>query len=104
TDLTFTCAFHYICTNCHHMRKILLFSFLALLITGTTLSISSCKSDEDKTFEDNCGGKAPGGLTSLLISPEQDISLGQTVVDQIDSSPGEYPVLDSVQYATAYAH
>jgi beta-barrel assembly-enhancing protease len=86
------------------MRKILLFSLLSLLVIGTTLTISSCKSEEDKTYEDDCGGKAPGGLTSVLISTDQDIALGQTVVDQIDSNKAEYPVLDSVLYAAAYAH
>jgi predicted Zn-dependent protease len=86
------------------MRNTILVSVLSIFIIGTTLSLGSCKSEEDKSFDDPCGGKAPGGLTGLLISVEQDIVLGQTVVDQIDSNKAEYPVLDSVTYAVAYAH
>ncbi len=91
-----------------NMRNTILLFTLSLFILGTSVSLTSCKSKEEKardeSFEDPCGGKAPGGLTGLLISVEQDIALGQTVVDQIDSNKAEYPVLDSVQYAAAYAH
>ncbi|MES2780349.1 MAG: M48 family metalloprotease [Bacteroidota bacterium] len=90
------------------MRNTILISILSLCMLGTAVSISSCKSkdekDRDETFEDPCGGKAPGGLATALISTDQDIALGQTVVHQIDSLKSEYPVLDSVQYAAAYAH
>lgn len=86
------------------MRKIFFLSLLSISFLGTSLFVSSCKSKDDEKFEDDCGGKAPGGLTTALISTQQDILLGQTVVDQIDSLKSEYPVLDSVQYAAAYAH
>jgi predicted Zn-dependent protease len=90
------------------MRHTILLFTLFLCIAGTTVSLTSCKSAEEKakdeSFEDPCGGKAPGGLATALISTSQDIALGQTVVHQIDSLKAEYPVLDSVQYAAAYAH
>jgi predicted Zn-dependent protease len=86
------------------MRKLLTVLFLSLLVFSTTLNLTSCKSDKDKNFEDPCGGKAPGGLASVLISPQQDIALGQTVVDQIDSASSEYIILDSTQYPVAYGH
>lgn len=83
-------------------------TIFALLI-AVSLNVSSCKDDEDdkrdEQFKDNCGGKAPGGgITGLLISEQQDIQLGMTVVDQIDSLSAEYPVLDSAQYPEAYGH
>lgn len=82
--------------------------YLSIIVVGClvcmSLILNSCKSEEDKSFEDPCGGKAPGGLTGLLISTEQDIQLGLTVVDQIDSLKSEYPVLDSATHVAAYAH
>lgn len=86
------------------MRNTILLFLFSVSILGTTVSLSSCKSDKDKSFEDPCGGKAPGGLATTLISTKQDIELGQTVVHQIDSLKSEYPVLDSALYPAAYAH
>lgn len=90
------------------MRKIFFLSLLSLSLIGTSVYLTSCKSSDEKerddTFKDECGGKAPGGLTDALIPEQQDIKLGQTVVHQIDSLKSEYPILDSVQYAAAYAH
>jgi predicted Zn-dependent protease len=86
------------------MRKIFFFTILSISILGIAGSLSSCKNNDKENFSDDCGGKAPGGLTSLLISTDQDIAMGKTVAHQIDSLKSEYPVLDSVQYAAAYAH
>lgn len=79
---------------------------ILVLLVAVSTNITSCKNDDrDEQFKDNCGGKAPGGgVTGLLISEQQDIELGLTVVDQIDSLSAEYPVLDSAQYPEAYGH
>jgi beta-barrel assembly-enhancing protease len=59
---------------------------------------------KDKEFKDNCGGKAPGGGLLLAVNISQDIQMGQASVQQIESQPSEYPVLDSASYPAAYAH
>ena len=84
--------------------KFITFLFLILAAGTTTLNISGCKSKDDKSFEDPCGGKAPGGITNMLISTKQDIQMGLATVHVIDSLSSEYPILDSVQYHEAYAH
>lgn len=77
--------------------------FLIILFIATSLSFWGCKKD-DAQFNDPCGGKAPGGLVNMLISTSDDIALGMSVVNEISNNPSKYPVLDSVQYAAAYAH
>ncbi|MEN3040945.1 MAG: M48 family metalloprotease [Bacteroidia bacterium] len=39
-----------------------------------------------------------------LFTVEDDLKLGQQVAQEIESDPQNYPILDSAQYATAYAH
>lgn len=87
-----------------NMRIQSLSYFIVISAVGLCLTLASCKDEKDKQFEDNCGGKAPGGLTGLVMDPERDIDLGLTVVNQIDSLSSEYPVLDSAQYPEAYGH
>ncbi len=84
--------------------KFITFLFIILALGFTTVSLCGCKPKDDKSFEDSCGGKAPGGITSLLISTDQDIQMGLASVHQIDSLSSQYPVLDSAQYPEAYAH
>jgi len=87
------------------MRKYTISVILLSILVSLATFLTSCKSEKDKAFEDPCGGKAPsGGVTGLLISPEQDIELGKTVEYQIDSLKSDYPVLDSAQYPAAYGH
>jgi beta-barrel assembly-enhancing protease len=91
------------------MKKYIALVVLIVAAATITSTFNGCRKDaeqraEDKKFEDACGGKAPGGLTGLLISTDQDIQLGLTVVDQIDSLKAEYPMLDSAQYPAAYGH
>lgn len=81
------------------MKKVL---WLAVCVLGLTLS--ACKSEKDKTFDDPCGGRAPGGATGLLMSLDQDKQLGLSAVDQIEGDPTNYPILDSAKYPEAYGH
>lgn len=89
------------------VRSIVL-SFLAFsIIAFVTVSLSSCQTkgeNDDSTYVDPCGGKAPGGFKTALISTDQDIAMGQNSVQQIEADPATYPILDSVQYSAAYAH
>ncbi|MCX8111769.1 MAG: M48 family metalloprotease [Bacteroidia bacterium] len=39
-----------------------------------------------------------------LFTVEDDLQLGQQVMQEIESNPQKYPILDSAQYAAAYAH
>ncbi len=84
------------------------FLFLMLALGYTVSNISACKSKEDKEydagFEDPCGGKAPGGITDLVMSTDRDIEMGLASVHQIDSLSSQYPILDSAQHPEAYAH
>ncbi len=77
--------------------------YLLIALSSAAFIISGCKKD-DAQFNDPCGGKAPGGLVNMLISTNDDIALGLSVVNEISKDPAKYPVLDSVQYAAAYAH
>lgn len=86
------------------MRKYILVSLSIIALSFIGLTFSSCKSDKDKTFDDACGGKAPGGLTSLLISTDQDIKMGLATVNEIENNPSQYTILDSAKYAVAYGH
>lgn len=60
--------------------------------------------EKDKEFKDNCGGKAPGGLLDLAISPDDDIEMGKTAVAQIEADPTTYPLLDESAYPVPYQH
>ena len=68
--------------------KTLILFGLVLLIIG----LSSCKKDEnnDTTFN--------------IFSIQDDINFGEQLRDEIQSNPSDYPLLDEVQYADAYAH
>jgi beta-barrel assembly-enhancing protease len=39
-----------------------------------------------------------------VFSVSDDITMGQQIDQEIMSNPGQYPILDSAQYAAAYAH
>ncbi|MCX6185491.1 MAG: M48 family metalloprotease [Bacteroidetes bacterium] len=78
------------------MKKLL---YSALII----MSLASCS--KDSSPEDKCTGKTGGGgLVNLLVSPSDDIAMGQATVNSIDSNKTEYPILDSTQYNVAYGH
>lgn len=67
------------------------------------MSLASCS--KDSSPEDKCTGKTGGGgLVNLLVSPSDDIAMGQATVNSIDSNKTEYPILDSTQYNVAYGH
>lgn len=75
-----------------------------LVITFSITFFASCSSDKDASFTDNCGGKAPGGAVGLLMNINQDIQMGLASVQQIESDPGNYPILDSATNPVAYGH
>ena len=60
--------------------------FLLLLTTALT----SCSDD--------------GKETVLLFSPEKDVELGAQLKQEIFANPSQYPLLDSVQYRSAYEY
>ena len=73
-------------------------------IFSLMLLFAACSKEAGPT-EDKCAGKfAPSGVTSLLISMEQDKQMGLASVAEIEKNPTEYPLLDSVKYPVAYAH
>jgi len=75
---------------------------IAVLCLSMSLIFASCSKEEGVT-EDKCAGKyAPGGVTNLLISLEQDKQLGLAAVAEIEGNAAEYPILDSAKYKTAY--
>jgi predicted Zn-dependent protease len=79
--------------------------FRLLAICTLILAASACKQKtEEEKREDECLGRRGGGVTTLLINPQQDIEMGRSVVQYIESRPGEFPVLDSVNYPVAYGH
>ena len=83
-------------------KTIRLASIIALLMM---LFVSnSCKKGSSVT--DKCGGVSggPGGLVGLLISTDQDISMGLATVGQIEGDPATYPILDSATNVKAYGH
>lgn len=82
------------------MKTLPIITALAL----TALTLSACKNEKDENFKDNCGGKAPGGAVGLFMTVDQDIQLGLASVNEIESKPAEYPVLDSATNAVAYGH
>lgn len=63
------------------LKKISLVVLLASILVG-------CKDDNKETV--------------LLFSPEKDVELGAQLKAEIFASPTEYPLLDSVQYKSAY--
>ncbi|MCX7979483.1 MAG: M48 family metalloprotease [Bacteroidia bacterium] len=63
-----------------------------LMLVGSVL-LTTCKKKDDT-----------GGSGINLFTVEDDLSLGAQVMAEIESNPTEYPILDSAQYATAYAH
>ncbi len=72
------------------MRKsLLLFTFL---IISSSFILNSCQKDEDD----------PGGFN--LFTVEDDKAFGEQFDEEIRNNPAEYPILDSLQYAAAYAH
>jgi predicted Zn-dependent protease len=73
-----------------------------VILSLCVLLLASCA--KDKEFKDNCGGKAPGGLISLAITPDDDITMGLATVRQIDSLSSQYPVLSEAAYPKAYEH
>ena len=81
------------------MKKYIFFCILAF-----SLVISACKSDRDAAFEDPCGGKAPGGAVGILMSISQDKELGLSAVNEIESDPKTFPILDSATNSVAYGH
>lgn len=73
-------------------------------IFSLMLVFAACSKEAGPT-EDKCAGKfAPSGVTSLLISMEQDKQMGLASVAEIEKNPTEYPLLDSTKYPVAYAH
>lgn len=84
--------------NCKIAQWLRVFGLLVVLV------FCGCNKAEDSSFTDPCGGKAPGGLVNILISTNDDIALGLSVVNEIKSKPTQYPILDSVKYAAAYNH
>lgn len=46
----------------------------------------------------------PGDSSFNLFSVEDDIALGQQVVQEINGNPAEFPVLSATQYPEAYQH
>lgn len=65
-----------------------LFSIFTLCI----ILFSACKDDDDS------------GTKVLLFSTEDDKQLGQQLKQEIFNNPAQYPLLDSVQYASAYSY
>jgi predicted Zn-dependent protease len=78
--------------------------FLSLTVAGClALALMNCSSEKDEAFKDNCGGKAPGGAVDIM-GLSRDLDLGLSVVQQIESNPSEYPLLDSATNHVAYGH
>lgn len=64
---------------------------LAVVVAGLSLFISC--NNEDESLVDR-----------LFFPPEDDVALGQNVVQQIESDPGQFPVLPKAEYPEAYAY
>ena len=71
------------------MKKI---STSLLFLTLVAISFQACKKDDD------------GPTQVLLFSPSKDASLGKEVQQEIFNNPQDYPILDSVRYASAYSY
>jgi len=75
-----------------------------LVIIISIAVFAGCSSDKDASFTDNCGGKAPGGAVGVLMSINQDLQMGLSSVQQIESDPNNYSILDSANNPIAYGH
>jgi predicted Zn-dependent protease len=54
----------------------------------------------------SCGGDDNGSLVDNLLglTPENDVALGQNLVQQIESNPEEFPILPKADYPEAYSY
>ena len=82
------------------MKRILPFAIVIAVI----VFVASCSKSSDSNYNDPCGGSAPGGLVSLLISTDQDIQMGQQTRDYVESDSSGMKILDSAKNVAAYAH
>lgn len=75
-------------------------------IIALVLTIMLSGACKKKNAIDKCGGTegGPGGLVSLLVSTDQDITMGLSAVKQIETDPSHYPILDSSKNVKAYGH
>ena len=91
-----------------NIRLATLYILALSLLTVFAFSLSSCQTkgeNDDSTYVDPCGGKAPGGFKTALISTDQDIAMGKNSMEQIENDTTHtYEILDSVKYSAAYAH
>ena len=82
------------------MKRILPFAIVIAVI----VFVASCSKSSDSNYSDPCGGSAPGGLVSLLISTDQDIQMGQQTRDYVESDSSGMKILDSAKNVAAYAN
>ncbi|MGQ9863781.1 MAG: M48 family metalloprotease [Bacteroidia bacterium] len=52
----------------------------------------------------SCKKKSSGAPGLNLFTVEDDLSLGQQVMQEIESQPDKFPILDSADYPVAYQH
>ena len=73
------------------------FSILCL-----SLAFISCGDDDD----DDDNGSLVGDLIDELtgLTPENDVTLGMQISNEINSNPDEFPILDLQEYADSYAY
>ncbi|MCS7188581.1 MAG: M48 family metalloprotease [Bacteroidia bacterium] len=64
------------------------------LLSLLALALTTCKKKEGE----------PSQPWFNLFTVEDDLKLGAKVAGEIEADPGKYPLLDSAQYASAYAH
>jgi predicted Zn-dependent protease len=69
------------------------FSILILLALGFTATFTNCKKDDGTNI-----------IQLNLFSIEDDKAMGLQVSNEIASDPAQFPLLDELQYAAAYAH
>jgi predicted Zn-dependent protease len=89
------------------IRSLILSFIVVSVLAFAATSLSSCQTqgeNDDSTYVDPCGGKAPGGFKTALISTDQDIAMGLNSVEQIEADPTTYPILDSATNSAAYGH
>lgn len=68
--------------------------WIILLLIGSLTY--SCKKDSDE--------ESTEGTKVFLFSIQDDINLGQQLKQEVFDNPMEYPLLDSVQYSSAYTY
>ncbi len=51
-----------------------------------------------------CAGSSGGRVSSLFFSVADDKKLGLEVQNEIESKPGEYPILSSIKYPNSYRY